>query len=207
MIEQQEANLDSLEVTETTEKAQKVEILSNQLNYEIPHFHVDTRDKAEYNYVRYVLEISGLTGNESISAWHSSKQPLDPLLYEEMEGDPDFCSYESGNCNHHVLFDLINEALLEIYGRSCCYYPIPLSSLSYIRPMPIGSHTLHEVWTHMSQSLSLKPKAGQTADFHVSRDLAKHDGWMNHQWSSEFVALELEDLIFHDLLEEIMLTT
>ncbi|CAL0324431.1 unnamed protein product [Lupinus luteus] len=172
---------------------------------EIPQFHVDTRYKAEFNYVKYVLEISGLTSNESISAWHSSEQPLDPLLFEEMETDPDFCTYEHSNiCNHHVLFDLINESLLEIYGTCCCYYPKQLSYLSYIHPMPIGNHILHEVWNHMSQSLSLKSKANQTTDFHVSRDLAKNEGWMNLQLSAEFVALEVEDFIFHDLMEEIM---
>ncbi|KAF1877378.1 hypothetical protein Lal_00016069 [Lupinus albus] len=196
-VVEQEAKMDSLKVSEILSK--------KHLNYEIPEFHVDTKYKAEYNYVKYVLEISGLISNESISAWHSSEQPLDPLLYEEMENDPDFCTYEhSNNCNHHVLFDLINEALLEIYGSCCCYYPKQLSYLSYIHPMPIGNHILHEVWNHMSQSLSLKSKANQNTDVHVSRDLEKHDGWMNLQLSAEFVGLEVEDLVFHDLMEEIM---
>ncbi|XP_019463672.1 PREDICTED: uncharacterized protein LOC109362383 [Lupinus angustifolius] len=197
--------IDRLENVVEQEANKVSEILKKHLNYEIPQFHVDTRYKAEFNYVKYVLEISGLTSNESISAWHSSEQPLDPLLYEEMESDPDFCSYEhSNNCNHHVLFDLINESLLEIYGSCCCYYPKQLSYLSYIHPMPKGNHILHEVWNHMSQSLNLKSKSNQTTDFHVSRDLAKNDGWMNLQLSAELVGLEVEDLVFHDLMEDIM---
>ncbi|MCH81533.1 hypothetical protein A2U01_0002322, partial [Trifolium medium] len=71
--------------------AQKMEILSKNLNHEILHIDVDTKYKDEFNYVKYVLEISGLTSNESISAWHSKDTPIDPSLYEEMENDPDFC--------------------------------------------------------------------------------------------------------------------
>ncbi|TKY63273.1 TRM32 protein [Spatholobus suberectus] len=205
MAEQQEAIMDFLKVKETTENAQKVEIQSKQLNYGIPLFHGDTRDKAEFNYVKYVLEISGLTGKECLSAWHSRDHPVDPLLYEEMEGDPDFCSYGgSGQCNHHVLFDLINETLLELSGRSYCYCPIPLSSsLSHTHSMPKGCHNLHQVWIHMSKSLCLRSKADLTIDDHVSRDLERRDGWVNLQLFDQCVGLELEDLIFHDLLEEI----
>ncbi|KAJ1394396.1 hypothetical protein SESBI_34197 [Sesbania bispinosa] len=194
VAEQQESNMDSLKVAETTESAKKVEILTKQLNYEIPHFHVDTRDKAEFNYVKYVLEISGLTGNDCLSAWHSSDQPIDPLLYEEMEGDPDFCTYEAGQCNHHVLFDLINETLLEIYGKSYCYLPIQLSYLPHIHPMSVGCHILHQVWTHMSKCMRSKP--GQTIDDHVNRDLTKHDEWVNLQLCAECVGLELGRLDF-----------
>lgn len=199
VAEQQKDNMDSLKVTETTENAQKAEIPTKQLNYEIPHFQVDTRDnKAVFNYVKYVLEISGLTGigSDFLSAWHSGDQPVDPSLYEEMESDPDFCNNnKGGQCNHHVLFDLINETLLEIYdGRSYYYYP-----------PPIHHHTLHQVWNHVSKTLCLRSKAGQKIDDIASRDLAKHEEWVNLQFYAECVGLELEKLIFQDLLEEIML--
>jgi hypothetical protein len=171
--------------------ASKMEILSKKLNHEIPHIDVDTKYKDEFNYVKYVLEISGLTSNESISAWHSKDTPVDPSLYEEMENDPDFCANKGDQCNHHVLFDLINETMLEIYGRSHCY-------------PPIGCHILHNVWTHMSKSLCLRSKVGQKIDDHISRDLSKSDGWFNVKLYGEDVGLEVEDMIFHDLLVEIM---
>jgi hypothetical protein len=170
--------------------AQKMEFLTKELNHEI---HVDTKLKDEYNYVKYVLEISGLTSNDSLSAWHSRDTPVDPSLYEEMENDPEFCPHKDAQCNHHVLFDLINETMLEIFGRSHSYPPI------------VGCHTLHKVWTHMSKSLSLRSKAGQKIDDHVSKDLSKNDGWVNGQFHGEGVGLEVEDMVFHDLLEEIIL--
>ncbi|KAL5133980.1 Protein TRM32 [Glycine soja] len=205
MAEQQESIMDSVKVKETTENAKKMEIQSKQLNYGIPLVDINNKDKAEFNYVKYILEISGLIGKDSISAWHSSDHPVDPLLYEEMEGDPDFCNYGgSGQCNHHVLFDLINETLLELSGRSYCYCSIPLSSsLPYTHPISKGCHPLHQVWTHMRKSLCLRSEVGLTIDDHVSRDLARLDGWVNPQLFAQCVSLELEDLILHDLLEEI----
>lgn len=174
---------------------QKTEIRTKKLNYEIPQIHVDTKLKEEFNYVKYVLEISGFTTNESTSAWHSRDTPLDPSLYEEMENDPEFCGKVSGECNHHVLFDLINETMLEIYGRSYGYLP---SSI-------VGCHVLHKVWTLMSKPLCLGYKVGQKIDDHVSRDLAKNDGWVNIQFYDEYFGLEVDHMIFHDLLKEIVL--
>ena len=104
--------------------AKKKEFLMKQLNHDIPHIDVDTKLKDEFNYVKYVLEISGLTSNDSLSAWYSRDTPVDPSLYEEMENDPEFCPHKDAHCNHRVLFDLINKTMLKIYGRSHSYAPI-----------------------------------------------------------------------------------
>ena len=55
----------------------------------------------------------------------------------------------------------------------------------------------------MRKSLCLRSEVGLTIDDHVSRDLARLDGWVNPQLFAQCVSLELEDLILHDLLEEI----
>ncbi|QCE04301.1 hypothetical protein DEO72_LG8g2337 [Vigna unguiculata] len=202
IIEKQEGTItDSVKVKESTENTEKVENQSKHMNYDITLSHIPMKDKADFNYVKFVLEISGLTGKECLSAWHSSEHPVDPLLYEEMENDLDFCSYGgSGQCNHHVFFDLINETLLELSGRCYCCCSIPFSSS---HPMPKGCHTLYQVWTRMNKSLCLRSKTGLTIDDHVSRDLERRDGWVNPQLYAQCVSLELEDLILYDLLEEI----
>ncbi|KAL5073096.1 hypothetical protein RYX36_012080 [Vicia faba] len=68
-----------------------------------------------------------------------------------------------------------------------------------------GCHILHKVWTLMSKSLCLGYKVGQKIDDHVSRDLAKNDGWVNIQFYDECFGLEVDHMIFHDLLKEIVL--
>ncbi|XP_016647569.1 PREDICTED: uncharacterized protein LOC103340900 [Prunus mume] len=185
--------------------------LSEGAEMNMSHLQVDARDMAEFNYVRDVLEQSGFNGNESLGAWHSDDQPVDPLAYEGVEGclvhDPD-CSgnEEGGKCDHFLLFDMINEVLMEIYGRSYTYCPMTLSSLCNIPLMPAGHHVLKQVWALVSWYLSLRPEFDQSLDYVVSRDLAKNDGWMNLQFDSECIGIELEDLIFDDLLEEVSLS-
>ncbi|XP_019414417.1 PREDICTED: uncharacterized protein LOC109326185 [Lupinus angustifolius] len=213
VAEQQEPEVDHTEVAENEDSFMKFGNLSKSFNYEIPYIEVEESHKAAYNYVKKVLELSGFNANESNGIWYSNNQLVDPSIYEELEGclllDPD-CSGncdEDGQCNHMLLFDIINEGLLEIFGKSYSYYPRPLSSLSHVHPLPIGDNVLHKVWTLIRWYLnSPSSEVYASLDYYVSRDLAKNDGWMNLQFDSEFVGLELDDFIFDDLLDEIIFT-
>ncbi|KAK3038517.1 hypothetical protein RJ639_029317 [Escallonia herrerae] len=167
------------------------------------------KDNVEFNYVRDVLELSGFSGNEFLEAWHSSDQPLNPLVFEEVEGcllDETHTRFdeEGIKSNHLLLFDLINEVLLDIHEKSFTYYPLHLTCRSHVRPMPVGYHVLEEVWVSISEYLSWRPELDQSLDDSLCRDLAKGDGWMNLQFDAECVGLELEAMIFYDLLEEII---
>nr|KYP33577.1 hypothetical protein KK1_045562 [Cajanus cajan] len=214
---QEEAEEDHPEVIENFQPDEEVEnfqnlgTLSQHFNYEIPCIEVDASHKAAFNYVRKVLELSGFTGNDSFGIWYSDNQPVDPSLYEEMKGcllfDP-YCSCNSCEgepCNHMLLFDVINEGLLEIFGASYSYYPRPLSSLSHVHPLPAGENVLPKVWTLISWYLNTPTmELYPPLDYYVSKDLSRNDGWMNLQFDSECVGLELDDMIFDDLLEEII---
>lgn len=191
---------------------QNFSALNKNLSLRIPCLEVDTFSEAEFNYVKDVLELSGLsTSHESLFTWFSHDQPLDPTVYDELEGCLLFDPESSGNeessgahCNHLVLFDLINEVLIEIFGRSYSYYPKPLSSLCHLYPIPVGDQVLREVWTLIKWHLKLNSELDPSLDYYVSRDMEKSDGWMNLQFDSECVGFELDDLIFDDLLTEII---
>ncbi|XP_057955910.1 uncharacterized protein LOC131149472 [Malania oleifera] len=167
------------------------------------------KDDADLNYVRYVLELSGFIGKEYVRTWQSEDQPLNPSMFEEVEAcfhhEPG-CSgeAEAGNCDHQLLFDLVNEALLEIYERSSAYWPKALSFRCRIHAMPVGYSVLEEVWAIIIWYLKLRPDTKQYLDFVGPQDLGKGDGWQNFQFESENVGLELEDLIFDELLEELL---
>ncbi|KAK7279131.1 hypothetical protein RJT34_24176 [Clitoria ternatea] len=209
MVEKQDAEVHHPEEFETYQRSDS---LSKKFNHEIPFIEVDPSNEAAFNYVKKVLELSGFTGHESFGIWYSDNQPVDPSVYEELEGclllDPSCSgnnSDEGGECDHQLLFDIINEGLLEIFGRSYNYYPRPLSSLSRVHPLPEGDNVLLKVWTLISWYLNSTTTSElyPSLDYYVSKDLAKYDGWMNLQFDSECVGLELDDLIFDDLLEEI----
>ncbi|KAK4365584.1 hypothetical protein RND71_013464 [Anisodus tanguticus] len=163
---------------------------------------VDERNKAEFNYVKDVLDLSGFSVNEFMNL----------SVFKEVGGcflsQPDCSGYaeESGSCDQLLLFDLINEVLLQLYERSSLYWPKALTSHSYIHPMlHVGYHLLEEVWKDISWWLSYKLENDQLLlDDAASRDLAKGDNWMNLQFDAECVGLELEDLIFDDLLDELI---
>ncbi|KAJ6750193.1 hypothetical protein OIU85_000795 [Salix viminalis] len=204
----EECNMDTHTMTVTEDVIEKIDFTSNILNNGSHSSQVDAKDKAEFDYVKDVLTLSGFTGNALHGTWNSDGQPVHHSIFEEAEGcmllDPECCGNEGGNCHHLLLFDLINEVLMEIYVNSYTYYPVPLSSLSHARPMPVERHVLEEVWTNISWYLSSTTEGNHSLDYALSRDLAKSDGWMKLHYDTECAGLELEDLIFEDILDEIL---
>ncbi|KAL5581005.1 hypothetical protein UlMin_013447 [Ulmus minor] len=172
-------------------------------------FQSNITEDANYNYIRDLLDVSGFIEDEQPGTWYSLDQPLNPLLFKELEScyhqELDYYTEEvEGNCDHQLLFDLVNEILGDINEKSYTYFPRAFSFSCHIRPTPKGHHLLEDVWTKTSTYLSLRPELDQTLDDVVARDLAKGDGWMNLEWDTELVAVELEDLIFDQLLEEVL---
>ncbi|KAF5199313.1 GTP-binding protein Obg/CgtA [Thalictrum thalictroides] len=187
---------------------ENVDINRKYLDSTSHHVQVDKKDEADFNYVRDVLKLSGFSGNECLGTWYSPDQPVDPSLFEEVESYSPLksdCSGEEADSSyeHQLLFEIINEVLLDIYDRSFSYWPKPLSCNCHIRPMPTGIHVLEEVWANISWYLNSQPEF-EPLDYLVVRDLSKSDGWMNLQFDSECVGLELEEMILDDLLDELI---
>ncbi|CAI9762023.1 unnamed protein product [Fraxinus pennsylvanica] len=203
-------NSDTSTIQENTVDTNHVESRVKEFYGKLLHAQEDVKNKSEFNNVRDVLELSGFCGNEILRKWHSAHQPVDPSVFEEVEGcliaQPDSSGNEEGGCCANLLlFDLINEVLLDIYKRSFSYWQKPLTCQFHIHRMPFGYHVLEEVWADISWYLSWKPEIFLTLDDDaVSRDLEKVDGWMNLQFDAEFVGLEIDYLIFDDLLDELI---
>lgn len=168
----------------------------------------DIEDDLNFKYVIDVIELWGfMDENECIKACHAD-QPLKSSLFKELEAclhKETECSEEetSKNYDHQLLFNLVNEVLHEIHERSSTYFPMPFSFNPGLRPVPKGQHLLKQVWSGVDSFLRLKPELDQTLDDVVSRDLALC-GWMNLQWEEECVALQLEDMIVEDLLNQVI---
>lgn len=162
---------------------------------------------ADLDYVKDILDNSGFGNDAFHKTWHSSNQPIDPLVFDEMEAYwHKGCSAEEHcGCDHHqLLFDLVNEKLLHLYGKSFTYYPKALSSGCYIRPFPVGDHIVDEMCDSVNTLMRLKTEQKQSLECLVALDMGKDDGWMNLQLESECVGLELDDIIFDELLGELI---
>ncbi|XP_010920593.1 uncharacterized protein [Elaeis guineensis] len=172
------------------------------------HIQVDKEDEAEFNYVRDVLNKSGFIG-EFLGTWYSPYLQLDPLRLGEVDGLPhefDIATYNHDmSPDNELLFDLINEVLLEIYETSFASTPWLSCFGSQRRPMFGVCNILKEVWTKISWRLSLQKQLNYTLQSIVARDFAKNDGWLNLQWDAECVGIGLEDLILANLLDELIL--
>ncbi|KAK4767102.1 hypothetical protein SAY86_014852 [Trapa natans] len=171
---------------------------------DLQEFQLGAEDAELFKFVKEILEVSGLTGTEAMEAWNSHKQPVSLSVYEEVEGclltEPE----DAGDDDHLLLFDVINEVLVEMYQQSLSYWPVPLSRNSRIRRMPVGQHLLKEVWASVRTYLGMGPVLDPTLDYVISKDLEKQSGWMDLQFESECTGIELEEMIFDDLLDELI---
>ncbi|CAN7053879.1 hypothetical protein Bca4012_091945 [Brassica carinata] len=147
-------------------------------------------------YVKKVLKLSGFLENEYKEVkWYSEEQPLDPSLLYELN------IQEQEEVNKELLFDLVNEAITETRNQLHIYFPKTLS-FAY----PKGKRFLDEVWRRVEWSLlGLGAQdSDRSLDDIVGRDFTKGDGWMNLRGESEWLTLELEDLIFDEVLDEML---
>lgn len=171
------------------------------------HIYVNDKNEADFQYVKDILKKSGFSCGEA--DWYAANQPVSPVIFEEAE-----CScHELNMANDEpysivrrmLLFDLINEVLLDIYDSSLVIGPWHSRFDSRTRPIPIGSHVLEEVWANVSCYLSLQWKADQTVEDIVAHDVMSKDSWMNLVYDAEYVTLDMEDLMVDDLLDDVVL--
>ncbi|XP_073144305.1 uncharacterized protein [Henckelia pumila] len=187
---------------------------SEQLKLSEDKFVKSVGHATDSGYVRLILDQSGLAEDASERAWHAPDQPLSPQILDAVEACwphehdqltswQDFCI----SCwQHQMLFDLVNETLVETYDVSLPYYPKPLSTSCHVRPFSVGNDIVDEVSTSISKLLNLTTdQEKQSLDHIIVRDL-KDDyfRWMNLQFNSECIGLELEDMIFDELVEELV---
>ncbi|KAL3579882.1 hypothetical protein D5086_017717 [Populus alba] len=201
---------DSLEETRSSTSHANAENASTMVGARFLHFELNRpEDDADFNYLRDVLEVSGFIGPESLGTWYSLEQPLSPTLFKALEaylhkGLESSSEDVAYSCDHLLLFDLINEELLDIYESSLAYFPKLFSFTQRVRPLPRGNNVIDEVWKRISWHRRSTSEMEQSIEDIVARDCEKGDGWMNLQLDAEDVALDLEDLIFDELVDEVI---
>ncbi|WCJ22786.1 Phosphatidylinositol N-acetyglucosaminlytransferase subunit P-related [Euphorbia peplus] len=153
-----------------------------------------------FEYVKAVLQASELNWDEFYTMSNSSDPLLDPSIFDEIGFLPNQL------CNDkQLLFDCINEGLMEVYGR---YFGFPLGlsfTKSTTRPAPDLKHAIHEVWRGVCWYLRPLP-VPRTLDQIVKKDMSKNGTWMDMQFDCEAMIVEIGEAIFSDLLEETMLS-
>jgi len=156
---------------------------------------VDDKESV-FEYVKAVLQASGMKWDEFYMRSHSSEQLLDPSIFFEVE----FFSSQLC-CDKKLLFDSANEALVEVYERYFGCFPGLSFVKSTIRPAPDMKNGIYEVWEGVSWHLLPLPLP-HTLDQLVKKDMAKTGTWMDLRCDIETILVEIGEAIFEDLMEE-----
>lgn len=155
-------------------------------------------DKYTIEFVKAVVQMSGLTWDELIRRSFLSDHLIDPSLLDEVDFLPDLLS-----CDFNVLFDLINEVLIEI----CCLNFGCLLSLAipYVQPELKGKDVFTEIWKRVDWYLKLEGPP-RSLDQIVAKDLEKPGKWMDLQLDCQSIGIQMQEAILEDLVEETILS-
>lgn len=153
--------------------------------------------QANLKYVRTVLEASGLIYSKHPERWQLSDQLLDQFVFDEVE-----IVYGHLIDDSKLLFDCINEVLVEIRDKYLIWTPWVSFITPSIRPAPTGETFVHEVCKGVDRHLqAVYP---YTLDGVVRKEL-ELGTWMNVRLETEGAVFEIEEVILGYILEETIL--
>ncbi|TXG50524.1 hypothetical protein EZV62_023048 [Acer yangbiense] len=127
-------------------------------------------------YVRELLQVSGINWDElSIKYYSSPEQLLESSLFDQVEALPD----QSCADDPKLLFDYVNEVLLEVYH--CHFSCSPWSSLVKTKLQPILSlkDVHYEIMKCVNWDFLSQQRPSLTLQQLVEKDLAKSGTWMD----------------------------
>lgn len=155
----------------------------------------DTETKRKY--IQEILTLSGFSWNTVYLRSLSSEQLLDSSLYD---ADVDILSDQPSN-EYKLLFDSLNEVLLDVCAQYLGGCPLTSFSKHNIRPIPDTDKAFREIWQGVEWHLRPLPLP-RSLEQMVEKDLAKDGRWVDLRFDSVIIGNEIEDVIFQQLLED-----
>uniref|UniRef100_A0A803NXG5 DUF4378 domain-containing protein n=1 Tax=Cannabis sativa TaxID=3483 RepID=A0A803NXG5_CANSA len=151
-------------------------------------------------YAKALMQASGLNWDKICIKLFSSDQLLEPSLVDEIE----FFSNKLC-CDQKLLFDCINEVLVEV----CQYYFGSSPWLSFAKPSvcPIPDMTnvalvvSKGVYWHLRQI-----PLPHTLDQIIRKDMARTGTWLDVRFDAETIGFDLGETILEDLMEDTILS-
>ncbi|CAO2204633.1 unnamed protein product [Urochloa humidicola] len=167
---------------------------------------VDPSHEVEFNYVKDIFKKSCFSNEILLDEWYAQNvtalQEEDCQHYEAAAAT---CDFTDMSTDQLLLFDLTNEALLDIYKK----YSVSKSKFSWFsssgKPKPVGHRALRELWSRVSCRLDERPWSSIEVDTILSKDLAKSDCWMNFERDADDMGNKVADFVFDKLLTELVL--
>ncbi|KAH0970629.1 hypothetical protein GBA52_022785 [Prunus armeniaca] len=160
-----------------------------------------TEDKEViFDFVKSVMQAYGFNWDDICVKWLSSDQLIEPSLCDEVELFPNQLCYDQ-----NLLFDCINEVLVEVCGRCYGCFPWVSSVKPSIRLVPDMKTAIHEVWTGVYWHLLPLPLP-HTLDQIVTKDMSRTGMWMDLRFDIETIGVDMGEAILQELMEDTILS-
>ncbi|KAI3468725.1 hypothetical protein Pfo_025388 [Paulownia fortunei] len=150
-------------------------------------------------YVHLVLQASCLNWDQLSEIRSLPEELLHASLFDEVEFLPTDCYFDP-----KLLFDHINEVLLEIYQCHFCSPPWLAFRKPKIRPAPLAELVLDEIMTEADFYL-LPWTEKRTLDQLVSKDVADCRSWLDVRLDTEQIVNEISEDVLEESILDILL--
>ncbi|KAI3441790.1 DUF4378 domain-containing protein [Psidium guajava] len=153
-----------------------------------------------FEYVKKVLEVANLNCDDLHLKSQSSDQLIELSVLDKVDFFGDHLHYDQ-----KLLFDCINEVLLEVFEYNNRCYP----SLSFVKcriwPIPNMKYAVLEVCRGVHWHLLPLPPPRSLEQI-VQKDMSRMGTWMNLRFDVENIGVEMSEAIIAELIEEILLS-
>lgn len=153
-----------------------------------------------FEYVKAVLQASGLNWDEFCVKYHTSDQLLDPSLFHKDEFFPNQLCYDL-----KLLFDCIDEVLQEVCRHHCSFFSWVSFIKPSVKPAPNMKNAIREVWEGIYWHLLPLPLP-HTLDQIVRKDMSGMGTWMDLRFDADAIGVEMGEAFLEDLMEDAILS-
>lgn len=166
----------------------------------------DPKNEAELAYVKDIFNKSSFRDEALFDGWCSQNraalQEDDCQHYDAAAAAIDFTDMSADEL---LLFDLTNEALLDVYKDYAAGMSRQPRFSSFQRPKPVGDRALRELRSKVSRRLDERPQSSVEVDAVLSSDLAKAERWSNFRREADQVANKVAASVLDRLVTELAL--
>uniref|UniRef100_A0A3B6UA23 DUF4378 domain-containing protein n=1 Tax=Triticum aestivum TaxID=4565 RepID=A0A3B6UA23_WHEAT len=168
----------------------------------------DPKNEAELAYVKDIFNKSSFRDEALFEAWCSQNraalQEDDCQHYDAAAAAIDFTDMSADEL---LLFDLTNEALLDVYKDYAAGESRQPRFSAFQRPKPVGERALRELRSRVGRRLDERPQSGVEVDVDavLSSDLARADRWSNFRREADQVAGLVANSVLDRLVTELAL--
>ncbi|KAM3346763.1 hypothetical protein ACQJBY_021003 [Aegilops geniculata] len=168
----------------------------------------DPKNEAELAYVKDIFNKSSFRDEALFDGWCSQNRAVlqedDCQHYDAAAAAIDFTDMSADEL---LLFDLTNEALLDVYKDYAAGESRQPRFSAFQRPKPVGDRALRELRSRVGRRLDERPQSGVEVDVDavLSSDLANAERWSNFRREADQVASLVANSVFDRLVTELAL--